>query len=82
MSTNILRWSDENRGEFNSDIIEEGALRKVIRKALTANQYDDIEGNIDLIFTHLKNTSRLATGTINVSGKSDVKIVKLAPIGS
>lgn len=43
MSTNILQWFEENKENFNSNIIEFGVLRKVMRKALTANSYEDVE---------------------------------------
>jgi len=64
MSSNIQRWVDENE---KTTIVEEGKLRKVIRKALLANKYNFVEDNIDLIFTHLNQTNRLALGIITSS---------------
>lgn len=79
MATNFQIWAAEQN---NSDeIIEEGKLRKIIRKALLANDYIDVEENLDLILQHLKQTKRMATGTINLSGKAQVKIVKLSRVG-
>jgi hypothetical protein len=61
--------------------LEQGQLRKVIRKALMANDYQDVEENIDLMFIHLKRTKRMTTSEMTMSDKSAVKIVKLAQIG-
>ena len=78
MASNVQRWYDENK---YPDLMDLGQLRKVIRKALVANQYEDIESNIDLLFHHLTNTNRLAMGTISLNEKTSVKAVKLAQIG-
>ena len=60
--------------------MEESKLRKTLRQILKKDGFVDIEENIDLIFGHLRETGRLANGTIQ-NGKIDVKVIKLAPIG-
>jgi len=71
---------DENRKDKTNSIVEEGTLRKMIRKILYNENFVDIEENIDFIFDHLKQTNRLAQGFIT-KGKSQTKILKVAPIG-
>ena len=81
MATAIQRLAEESFQSKGEAIVEESQLRKLIRKALSDNQFTEIEENIDLLLSHLKWTGRLATGAITVTGKSNIKIVKLAPVG-
>lgn len=54
----------------------------MVRKALRQEGFTDDEENVDLIFGHLKQTGRLARGTISTTGILETKIVKLAPVGT
>jgi hypothetical protein len=76
-ASGLQRWVDENQ---MPKVMHEASLRKTLRKILVKDCFIDVEDNIDLIFGHLRETGRLANGTIE-SGKSEVKIIKLAPIG-
>ena len=76
-ASGLQRWVDENK---MNNLMEESKLRKNLRQILKKDGFVDIEESIDLIFGHLRETGRLANGTIQ-NGKVDVKVIKLAPIG-
>lgn len=56
-------------------------LRKTLRKTLANSHSADMEESIDLVFTHLMHTGRLAKGAINLTSHTELKIVKVAQMG-
>lgn len=81
MALVIQSLSEESFESKGETIVEESQLRKLIRKELRESQFLEIEENIELIIFHLKRTGRLANGVVTIAGKSNLKIVKIAPVG-